>query len=73
MILRAVVADGVPGNLPDDPDTMSLKLRRKDGVLFTTEAAYYVGKPDDQQTARRKVGTERPRRLVLRQHGRAAA
>ena len=70
--LRAVVADGVPGNPPDDPDTMSLKLRHEDGFLFTTEAAYYVGKPDDQQTVRPNVGAERPRRLVFRRLGRAA-
>jgi porin len=70
--LRAVVADGVPGNPPDDPDTMSLKLRHEDGILFTTEAAYYVGKPDPQQTVRRNVGAERPRRLVFRRLGRAA-
>ena len=70
--LRAVVADGVPGNPPDDPDTMRLKLRHEDGILFTTEAAYYVGKPDPQQTVRRNVGAERPRRLVFRRLGRAA-
>ncbi len=70
--LRAVVADGVPGNPPDDPGTMSFKLRHKDGVFFTTEAAYYVGKQDDQQTIRRNVGAERPRRLVFRRLGRAA-
>ena len=71
--LRAVVADGVPGDPPDDPDTMSLKLRREDGIFFATEAAYYVGKPDDQQTGRQGVGVERPRRLVFRRLGRAAA
>ena len=38
--LRAVVADGVPGNPPDAPDTMRLTLRHEDGILFTTEAAY---------------------------------
>jgi porin len=72
LTLRAVVADGVPGDPPDDFNTMSVKLRRKDGILFTTEAAYYVGKPDRQQTGRRGVGAERPRRLVFRRLGRAA-
>jgi len=32
-----------------------------------------VGKPDDQQTGRQGVGVERPRRLVFRRLGRAAA
>jgi porin len=73
LTLRAVVADGVPGDPPDDSNTMSVKLRQKDGILFTTEAAYYVGKPDLQQTDRQGVGAERPRRLVLRRLGRAAA
>jgi porin len=73
LTLRAVVADGVPGDPPDDPNTMSVKLRGQDGILFTTEAAYYVGKPDPQGTDRQVVGTERPRRLVLRRLGRAAA
>ena len=73
LTLRAVVADGVPGDPPDDHNTMSVKLRKKDGILFTTEAAYYVGKPDSQQTGRQGVGAERPRRLVLRRLGRAAA
>jgi porin len=72
LTLRAVVADGVPGDPPDDPDTMSVKLRQKDGILFTTEAAYYVGKSDSQVTDRQRVGAERPRRLVLRRIGRAA-
>lgn len=73
LTLRAVVADGVPGDPPDDPDTMSVKLRQKDGILFTTEVAYYVGKPDRQQTDQQRVGAERPRRLVLRRIGRAAS
>lgn len=73
LTLRAVVADGVPGDPPDDPDTMSLKLRHDDGILFTTELAYYVGKPDPQETVGQGVGAERPRRLVFRRLGRAAA
>ena len=72
LTIRAVVADGVPGDPPDDLNTMSVKLRKKDGILFTTEAAYYVGKPDLQQTDRQGVGAERPRRLVFRRLGRAA-
>ncbi len=70
--LRAVVADGVPGDLPDNPDTLNLKLSAKDGILFATEVAYYVGKPDAQQTEEQKVGLERPNRLVFRRLGRAA-
>ena len=45
---------------------MSLKLRHDDGILFTTELAYYVGKPDPQETVGQGVGAERPRRLVFR-------
>ena len=71
--LRAVVADGVPGDPPDDPDTMSVKLRHEDGIFLATEAAYYVGKPDPQETVGQGVGVERPRRLVFRRLGRAAA
>jgi porin len=70
--LRAVVADGVPGDPPDNPDTLNLKLSGKDGILFATEVAYYVGKPDDQETDKQKVGLERPNRLVFRRLGRAA-
>ena len=73
LTLRAVVADGVPGDPPDDPNTMSLKLRHQDGILVTTELAYYVGKPDPQETVGQGVGAERPRRLVFRRLGRAAA
>ena len=32
-----------------------------------------MGKPDSQQTGRQEVGAERPRRLVFRRLGRAAA
>ena len=71
--LRAVVADGVPGDPPDNPDTTSLKLRHQDGILVNTELAYYVGKPDPQETVGQGVGAERPRRLVFRRLGRAAA
>lgn len=71
--LRAVVADGVPGDPPDNPDTTSVKLRHQDGILLTTELAYYVGKPDPQETVGQGVGAERPRRLVFRRLGRAAA
>ena len=73
LTLRAVVADGVPGDPPDDLNTMRVRLRQKDGILFTTEAAYYVGKPDPQITDRQGAGVERPRRLVFRRLGRAAA
>ena len=52
--LRAVVADGVPGNLPADPDTMSLKLRHKDGVFFTTEAPTMWA---NRMTSKRPGGT----------------
>ena len=72
LTLRAVVADGVPGDPPDDPNTMKVTLRRKDGILFATEAAYYVGKPDTPPTGSQGVGAERPRRLVFRRLGRAA-
>jgi porin len=71
--LLAVVADGVPGDPPDNPDTTSLKLGHQDGILLTTELAYYVGKPDPQETVGQGVGAERPSRLLLRRLGRAAA
>ena len=70
--LRTVIADGVPGDPPDNLDATSFKLSKEEGILVTTEAAYYVGKPDLQQTVRQGVGAERPRRLVFRRLGRAA-
>ncbi len=71
LTFRAVVADGVPGD-PNDPEGTKVHLRSEDGVLVTTEAAYYVGKPDFGQKVRRGVVAKRPRRLVFRRLGRAA-
>jgi porin len=71
LTFRAAVVDGVPGN-PNDPGGTKVRLRSEDGVLVTTEAAYYVGKPDFGQKVRRGVVAERPRRLVFRRLGRAA-
>ncbi len=43
VILRGVIADGVPGD-PKDATGTHIKVNRKDGFLFAGEAAYYQGR-----------------------------
>ncbi len=71
LTLRAVVTDGVPGDLNDSSGTKIL-LRSEDGVLVTTELAYYIGKPELVEEDRKTVIAEKRRRLVFRRLGRAA-
>lgn len=40
MVVRGVIADGVPGN-PNDPNGTQVVLRSKDGIFGGMEIAYY--------------------------------
>jgi porin len=67
--IRAVVADGVPGD-PDNPGTAVI-LRQKDGVFFGTELAFYNQRERRKRDTRKVIG-KRPLRLVFQRVGRAA-
>jgi porin len=64
LMVRAVLADGVPGD-PDDAHGTHIQLSKDDGLFGTMELAYYLfGKGD--------VATGKPRRLTFRRIGRSA-
>lgn len=67
--IRAVVADGVPGD-PDDPGTAVI-LRKQNGVYIGTELALYNKRVRRKRDARKITG-KRPLRLVFQRVGRAA-
>ena len=70
IVIRAVVADGVPGN-PNDPVGTHVILRESDGLFIGTELSLYSfveKKRKDEQEILRKG----PRRLIFRRVGRAA-
>jgi len=71
LTFRAAIADGVPGN-PNDPGGTQVILRSEDGILATTEAAYYVANRTFVRRFERSTVADRPRRLVFRRLGRAA-
>ncbi len=71
LTLRAVVADGVPGD-PGDIHGTQVTLDSKDGILVTTELAYYLDEQHGEAHASDVVPAERPRRLLFRRLGRAA-
>lgn len=71
LTLRAVVADGVPGD-PDDPNGTDIILKSEDGILVTTEVAYYLEEEHEEVHGARAGLGERPRRLLFRRIGRAA-
>ena len=68
--IRAVIADGVPGD-PNDPGGTNVILRKADGILIATELAFYdlqERKKRDQQN----ILKQRPFRLAFQRVGRAA-
>ena len=70
LAIRAVIADGIPGN-PNDPGGTQVILRQDDGLLIATELAYYdlrERKKRDPQT----ILKQRPLRLTFQRVGRAA-
>ncbi|MCA9420109.1 MAG: carbohydrate porin [Nitrospira sp.] len=70
LVIRTVVADGVPGN-PEDPGGTQLILRKQDGVFINTELAFYNLR-DQRRRDARKIIRKRPLRLVFQRVGRAA-
>ncbi len=71
LMVRAVVADGVPGN-PDDPRGTHIRLREDDGVFGAIELAYHRFRPADRTDPKRDILKEKPRRLTFRRVGRSA-
>ncbi len=71
LTLRAVIADGVPGD-PGDTDGTDVILKSEDGILVVTELAYYLDEQHGEAHAPESVQGERPRRLLFRRIGRAA-
>ena len=64
LMVRAVLADGVPGD-PNDPHGTHIQLSEDDGLLGTMELAYYTFRKGD-------VLKGKPRRLTFRRIGRSA-
>ncbi len=75
IMIRAVIADGVPGN-PNDPGGTQVILRQADGVLLATELTFYKQrknqKRDSQKRDSQKILEQRPFRLTFQRVGRAA-
>lgn len=71
LTLRAVVSDGVPGD-PGDPNGTDIILQSEDGILVTTELAYYLEEQYPEVHPPGAPLAERPRRLLFRRVGRAA-
>lgn len=71
LMVRAVVADGVPGN-PDDPHGTHILLREDDGLFGAMEFAYYRFRPADRTDTKRDLLKGKPRRLTFRRVGRSA-
>ncbi len=64
LMIRAVVADGVPGD-PNDPHGTHIQLREDDGLFGAMEFAYYKFRKGD-------IDKGKPRRLTFRRVGRSA-
>jgi len=64
LMVRAVLADGVPGN-PNDSHGTHIHLSEDDGLFGTMELAYYKFRKGD-------VSKGKPRRLTFRRVGRSA-
>jgi porin len=64
MMVRTVLADGVPGD-PDDPHGTHIQLSKDDGLFGNMEFAYYKFRKGD-------IVGGKPRRLTFRRIGRSA-
>jgi porin len=71
LMVRAVVADGRPGN-PDNPGGSQILLKGDDGLFGAMELAYYQFDLTEIPLTERAILKERPRRLVFRRVGRSA-
>ncbi len=71
LMVRAVVADGVPGD-PNDARGTHVRLRKDDGLFGSMELAYYKYSTADLTQTKEKTVEELPRRLTFRRIGRSA-
>ncbi|MDR4460996.1 MAG: carbohydrate porin [Nitrospirales bacterium] len=71
LMVRAVVADGIPGN-PDDAHGTQVHLRKDDGLFGSMELAYYQYSKEDLIEPKKEIVKESPRRLTFRRIGRSA-
>lgn len=71
LMVRAVIADGVPGN-PNDPHGTHIRLSEDDGLFGVMELAYYKFRPADIMDTKREILVKKPRRLTFRRVGRSA-
>ncbi|WP_342349612.1 carbohydrate porin [uncultured Nitrospira sp.] len=71
LMVRAVVADGIPGN-PNDARGTHVRLRKDDGLFGSMELAYYKYNMADLTQTKEKTLEELPRRLTFRRIGRSA-
>ncbi len=69
-VIRAVLADGVPGD-PNDPGGTNVILREADGLLLATEFAFYDLR-ERKKKDQKKILKQRPFRLAFQRVGRAA-
>ncbi|MEX2490886.1 MAG: carbohydrate porin [Nitrospirales bacterium] len=71
LMVRAVLADGVPGN-PNDTDGTHILINEDDGLFSALELAYYQFRPADTPDTKREILAGKPRRLTFRRVGRSA-
>jgi porin len=71
LMIRAVLADGVPGD-PDDSHGTHIQLNKDDGLFGNMEFAYYQFRPEDEPDQQRDILQDKPRRLTFRRVGRSA-
>jgi len=71
LMIRAVLADGVPGD-PDDVHGTHIQLSKDDGLFGNMEFAYYQFSPEEELDHQRGILQDKPRRLTFRRVGRSA-
>lgn len=71
LMIRAVLADGVPGD-PDDLHGTHIQLSKDDGLFGNMEFAYYRFNPEEKTAQQGDILQDKPRRLTFRRVGRSA-
>lgn len=71
LMVRAVVADGIPGD-PNNARGTHVRLKKDDGLFGSMELAYYKYNTADLIQTKEKTVDELPRRLIFRRIGRSA-
>jgi len=71
LMVRAVLADGVPGN-PNDTDGTHIVINEDEGLFGALELAFYQFRPAGTPEAKREILGGKPRRLTFRRVGRSA-